>query len=919
MLKITSFKTEYQTNPIGLDVEKPRFSWVLESKNQSTQQTGYNLSVSDDVGMVWTSGDAQSEISVLVTYGGPPLKPQRKYKVALTIKDNHGMTASTIGWFETGLLSNSHIQGKWITHGYEDKVEPCPVYTRTFNTNGKIKKARIYASALGVYQIELNGKKIGDAFLAPGWTSYKTRVQYQTYDITHLLHENNQIEITSANGWFSGEFGFTMEANHYGKRNAVWAQIEITYEDGSREMICTDESWRYGTGPRRYSEIYHGEVIDHNYSVVTEGNAVLLDYSMTVLRAQESEPVRITRRMEATRCITTPKGETVYDFGQNLTGIIELRVTLPKDTKLTLQHAEVLDKEGNFYTDNLRGARATDIFICKGEGEEVFLPAFTFHGFRYVKLEGAKLELNALTACVLHTDMEPTGEFSCSHEGVNRLWKNIQWGQRGNFLDVPTDCPQRDERLGWTGDAQMFAATAAYNFNVALFFTKWLRDLYAEQSIEMGVPHVVPNILGNFEGAAAWSDAATIIPWTLYEAYGDTRLIAEQYESMKLWVEYIRTKAGEKHLWQTGHQYGDWVASDREEISEGRTGSTDVYLIATAYYAYSTHLLVKTAKLLGKKEDETEYTQLYEDIVNAFQQEYITATGRLVSETQTGCLMALHFNLAKPEHRERILNSLISNLNKHNNHLTTGFVGTPYLCHVLSENGQHDLAGTVFLKRDYPSWLYCVDQGATTIWERWNSMKPDGSFDESGMNSFNHYAYGSVGSWMAQKLGGLNLVEAGYKKSRIEPMPIKGITQATASIKTVYGLLSCSWECKSGIFTADISVPCNTTAIIALPGKEEVHVGSGNYHYEYETDLKLAYERYSMESTLRELFENPISLGILKQYSPEITDNPMIEFALGQSIAQLLPMMPEGGAALFDMAIQAANNADNNEGAEIRR
>ena len=910
MLKISELKTEYRQNPIGLDVAKPRFSWILKSDRNDTVQCSYSIIVKGADGIVWDSGKVENSQSVLSVYSGLMLKPRTRYNVTVAVHDNHGESAAAEGWFETGLMSCDNRKASWITHGYEDKVEACPVYVREFDLSGKVKAARVYASALGVYELEMNGRKAGDAFLAPGWTSYHTRVQYQTYDITDMMEETNKVVITSANGWFAGEFGFAGGVSHYGSRTAVWAQIEIDYEDGHTDTIVTDSGWQYGSGPRRYAEIYHGEVIDHNIPVKIEGNAIAFDYPISVLTAQESESVRITERLKPAARMITPKGEVVYDFGQNLTGIIEARLNCPKGTKVVLGHAEVLDKEGNFYTENLRSARAEDTFICAGEGEETFLPAFTFHGFRYIRVEGLsdKREEDCFTACVLHTDMEAAGHFQCSNEAVNRLQQNIRWGQRGNFLDIPTDCPQRDERLGWTGDAQVFASTAAYNYNTALFFTKWLRDLKAEQTLEHGVPHVIPNILSNIEGAAAWSDAAAIIPWEMYQAYGDIRLLADQYDSMRDWVEYIRSKAGESHLWQTGHQYADWLALDNEPAS--RVGATDPYLVATAYYAYSTDLTARAAKVLGKTEDAALYAKLHDDIVSAFRKEYITETGRMVSETQTGCVLTLHFDLAKPEHRERIFQSLTVNLANHNNHLTTGFVGTPYLCHVLSNNGSHETAGTVFLKHDYPSWLYCVDMGATTIWERWDSMKKDGSFDESGMNSFNHYAYGSVGSWMYQKLGGLQIEEPGYKKSRIAPVPIKGITCAEASVRTVYGELSCKWECTDHKMTVDIAVPCNTTATVCLPGKEEFLVASGSYHYEYQTELELEYERYSMESTLGEILDNPVAMEILSQHAPGIADNPMIQFALEQSISQLTALMPEGSVQLFAMVIKACNDAE---------
>jgi alpha-L-rhamnosidase len=911
MLAVSEFKTEYRVNPIGIDVSCPRFSWILESDQNNTVQKSYHLKITAHDGVVWDSDVVQSAESVLVEYAGTPFKPCTRYDAVLVVQDNYGDSAEAKGFFETGLMRRENFKGGWITHGYEDKVEACPVFIREFPAPGKIKSARIYASALGLYKISLNGQRSGDTFFAPGWTSYHKRVQYQSYDITDLLREKNRLEMTVANGWFSGELGFVITPNHYGSRAAAWVQVELVFEDGRTETIATGEDWQYGTGPVRYAEIYHGEIIDHTREITVDGNARYFDYSMDVLTAQESEPVRITERLKPVKHILTPKGEMVFDFGQNLTGIVETRLNCPAGTKIVLRHAEALDKDGNFYTENLRQARATDTFICRG-GEEIFLPGFTFHGFRYIKVEGLNEtpDSDCFTACVLHTDMEATGRFECSHKGVNRLQQNIRWGERGNFLDIPTDCPQRDERLGWTGDAQVFASTAAFNYNTALFFTKWLRDLKAEQTAEYGVPHVIPNILGDAEGAAAWSDAATIIPWTVYQTYGDKRLLAEQYDSMKGWVEYIRSKAGDTHLWQNGFQYADWLALDKEEGSD-RVGATDMYLVATAFYAWSAGIVAHAAKVLGYADDAKHYTQLQQDIREAFQKEYITQTGRMASETQTACVLALHFGLAGSEYRNRILQSLVSNLARHNNHLVTGFVGTPYLCHTLSENGRHELAGMVFLKQDYPSWLYAVNLGATTIWERWDSMHSDGSFDESGMNSFNHYAYGSIGSWMYQKLGGLQIAEAGYKKSRIAPLPVKGITRAETAIKTVYGELSCKWQCKNKVFTVDITVPCNTSAEVRLPGKTETFtLGSGSYHYEYPTDISLEMDRYSMESSLGELLDNPLAMTILKQYAPDIADNPMIRFARALSISQLIPQMPQGGAELFNMVITRCNEAE---------
>lgn len=626
---------------------------------------------------------------------------------------------------------------------------------------------------------------------------------------------------------------------------------------------------------------------------------------MENLTVQESDPVRITKRTPAKELIVTPKGEKVLDFGQNMAGIVEVKVKGAPGQKIVIRHAETLDKDGNFYSETLRQAKSIDTYICDGT-EQTFLPHFTFHGFRYICVEGLE-EINPadFTACTLHTDMKVTGNFTCSNEMVNQLYRNIQWGQRSNFLDIPTDCPQRDERLGWTGDAQVFCRTASYNMDTARFFAKWLHDMKSEQTREFGPPHVVPNILQ--DQAAAWSDAATVVPWTVYQMFGDQRILEDQYESMKGYVDYITEHCSENGLWQTGFQYGDWLALDKEESAD-RTGATDKFLIANAYYAYSADIVRQAAEVLGLEEDAKKYRELHEDIVRLFDEEYITRTGRVVSETQTGCVIALYFNLAQEKYRDRIAKSLETNIANHKNHLSTGFVGTPYLCHVLSENGMHDLAGTIFLKEDYPSWLYAVKKGATTIWERWNSILPDGNFDESGMNSLNHYAYGSIADWMFEELAGINRVEPGFKKILIRPRFIKGITAIDASYDSVYGVIRSAWSCKDGKITVDVSIPVNTTAQIVLPEKEEViEVGSGCWHYEYGTDTKLELDRFTMDMTLGALIQEPLAVELFNQYSPGMLDGPMIEFAYGMTISELTAVMPPEGAALFQMVLDTLN------------
>lgn len=912
ILKLVDLRIENQINPIGLSEQNPRFSWKLKSLNKNTVQKGYSLVVKKGSEEVWNSGEQESSQSVHVEYEGKELEPSSLYTVEVKAWDNHKEESYISGSFETDLLSYRNIQADWIASP-ENEIEALPVFVRRFELDKEVSLARVYVSSLGIYEIELNGEKVGKEYFSPGWTNYKERIQYQTYDITKQVAKENKIELTVANGWYKGILGFDLKANRYGDRLAAIAEVHLTFTDGTKEIIRTGKDWKVKEGKTRYAELYMGETIDHTVKDNEEKNAVVYEYDKSILIGQENEPVRITEKLNVIKKIETPKGETVLDFGQNITGVVELVTKQDKGKEIVIRHAEVLDKDGNFYPDTLREAISIDRFTCSGE-QDTFRPRFTFHGFRYIAVEGLSYEEvipEEFTACVMHSDMKQTGEFETSHKAVTQLQRNIQWGQRDNFLDIPTDCPQRDERLGWTGDAQVFARTAAFNYDVTLFFRKWLRDLKSEQTKEKGVPHVIPDILGIKEGAAAWSDAAVIIPWTMYQMYGDKRVLEEQYDSMKDWVDYMHAQSGDNCLWQTGFQYGDWLALDKEEISMGRTGSTDVYLIASAYFAYSTSLFIKVAEVLNRSEDIEKYRSLYERIKANFNKEYITTTGRIVSDTQTAAVVALHFDLVEEKYRERVLSTLVDKLGKFKNHLTTGFVGTPYIAHVLSNNGKHEMAGELLLKEDFPSWLYSVKMGATTIWERWNSIHFDGTFDESGMNSLNHYAYGSIGDWMYQQLGGLQIINPGYKKSRIAPRFIKGITSAKASLETPYGMLSCKWECVDKQINITIQIPENTTAVLNLPEKEEeIEVGSGFYEYTYVTETVLELERYSLDSTLGEILQQSLAVEMLEKMSPGMTDAPMIQFAYEQTINELLTHMPPEGVEMFQIVITELNKVE---------
>jgi alpha-L-rhamnosidase len=646
----------------------------------------------------------------------------------------------------------------------------------------------------------------------------------------------------------------------------------VTYSDGSEATIISDDNWKSSTGAIRYAEIYNGETIDARkektgwllpgYNDENWSGVKVADFSLDNLIATINEPVKKHETFKSVKIFTTPKGEKVIDFGQNLVGWVVLKVKGNAGDTVTISHAEVLDKEGNFYTANLRAAKAQDHYILKGGGEETFEPHFTWHGFRYVKLEGYPGELKPedFTAVTLYSDMKQTGTFTSSNPLINQLQHNIQWGQKGNFLDVPTDCPQRDERLGWTGDAQVFSRTASFNMNVNNFFDKWMKDVAADQLPNGSVPFVIPNVLGNgAAGSAGWSDVATIVPWNMYLAYGDKKILQDQYPSMKAWVEYIHHQS-RNDLWNTGFDFGDWLFYRPEDDNDGRAAVTDKYLIAQCFYAHSTQLLINAAKVLNKEEDVKTYSELLQKIKDAFLKEYVTPNGRLVAGTQTAYVLALNFDMLPDSLRAQAAARLAENIKSYNNHLTTGFLGTPYLCEVLTRFGYDSVAYKLLLQDTYPSWLYPVKMGATTIWERWDGEKPDSTFETPGMNSFNHYAYGAIGDWMYRKMVGIDTYEdgVGYKHIKIKPHIGGDFTFASASLDTYYGKVSNNWKVEKDSLVMDVEIPANTTATVYIPakdlgsikesgknlpqinglkvmGKEDnyvvVEVGSGVYHF----------------------------------------------------------------------------------------
>jgi alpha-L-rhamnosidase len=846
-VKVVNLLTENQTNPIGLDVQQPRFTWQLMSEQRNISQTAYEITVSGSKGTAWKSGKITSSQSVQVAYAGTALQSGKKYTWQVRVWDNNGKTSvwSEPAFFQTAFLNASDWKAKWIEADLtEDSINrPALYFRKQFSSSKKIVSAIVYITAHGMYEAQINGKRIGDAYLTPGWTSYKKRLQYQVYDVTNLVTTgNNAIGVITGNGWYRGFLAWGGNKDIYGKKTGVLFQLDINYSDGTTATIVSDESWRSSTGSIRFSEIYHGETIDAreekagwstaSYNDGSWSGVKTQSYSNDILLATYNEPVKKHETFKALKIFTTPKGEKVIDFGQNLVGWVMVKANGNAGDKITIRHAEVLDKEGDFYIDNLRAANATATYILSGKGEEAFEPHFTFYGFRYIKIEGVNdIKPENFTAVALYSDMKPTGTFVSSNTLINQLQHNIQWGQRGNFLDVPTDCPQRDERLGWTGDAQAFSRTASFNFGVNNFFAKWLRDVEADQLPSGGVPFVVPNVLGpGAIAATGWADVATIIPWNMYLAYGDKKILENQYNSMAAWVGYME-KASKNYLWNTGFHFGDWLFYRPFDDNDGRSAVTDKYMIAQCFFANSVQIMINTAKVLGKNEDANKYTSLLKNVKDAFLKEYVTANGRLVSGTQTAYVLALNFDMLPENLREQTVNKLVENIKSYNNHLTTGFLGTPYLCHVLNRFGKTDVAYTLLMQETYPSWLYPVKMGATTIWERWGGIHPDSTFEPASMNSFNHYAYGAIGDWMYRVVAGLDTYDdaPGYKHIKIQPHIGGGLTNASASLQTYYGKASSGWKLEGNKIIMDIEIPANTTATVFVPASnKEAITENGN-------------------------------------------------------------------------------------------
>jgi alpha-L-rhamnosidase len=873
-------RCEYRVDPLGVDTTSPKLSWILQAEERGQRQSAYQiLAASSEEGLetgedlLWDSGKVSSGESVNVPYEGEELRSGSCCVWKVRVWDGLGNPSpySEPAVWEMGLLERSDWAGQWMGLGedalgdlepptgekFDEKARglaPSPYLRREFELEGAVRRARLYATARGVYELHLNGHKVGDDVLAPGWTDYHRRIQYQTYDVTEMVVEGlNALGGILGDGWFAGFYGMDPKRTgaHYGAHPQLLVQLDVEYDDGTRESIVSDDAWKSSLGPIEFSDLLMGEFYDARKEMPgwdepgfddSEWVPVSLqDIGDTLLVAEPNQPVKVTREIEAKEITQPAEGTYVFDLGQNMVGWVRLRVRGEAGNRVTLRHAEALNPDGTIYTANLRTARQTDSYVLKGEGEEVFEPHFTFHGFRYVEVTGypGEPQLDSVTGCVVHSATLPSGSFECSNPMVNQLQNNIVWGQRGNFLSVPTDCPQRDERLGWMGDAQVFVHTACFNMDVSTFFTKWMVDVEDAQSPEGAFPDVAPllpdlSVLNLSSGAPAWGDAGIIVPWTLYRNYGDTRLVDKHYDAMNRWMEYLRE--ANPDLLRTerlGNNYGDWLSPKGDHTPKD--------LLATAYWAYDARLMAEMAVAIERQDDARKYEELFRGIKDTFIEAYVSSDGRVKGDTQTCYTLALHMDLLPTDLRGAAAEYLVEAIEREDRHLSTGFVGVGYLCPVLTETGHTDVAYRLLNNRTFPSWGYTIRQGATTIWERWDGWTEENGFQSPNMNSFNHYSLGSVGEWLYRHVAGIDQEprSSGYKHIVIHPHPGGDLTSARAEYDSVRGRIASEWEIDDDKLRLRVTIPANTTATVHVPAPDGAAITEGDYPLEQAKDVEL--------------------------------------------------------------------------------
>ncbi|MFD1316371.1 family 78 glycoside hydrolase catalytic domain [Namhaeicola litoreus] len=862
-------------NPIGFYDATPTFSWKLPISSMANQQTAYQIVAATDPKLLpdnpdlWNSEKQLSNQSTYINYAGKSLISRQKvyWQIRYWNEEEKQSNWSEVNHFELGLLSNSDWKAKWTglatasdsIKGRTGVVTHRPQYLRkNFELSSDVVSARLYVTAKGVFDAWLNGKNISDDVMPPGWTPYNKRIETITYDVTSFVASGqNTLSFELAPGWHSGRLGWNKSIWANSKSPKILCQLEILMADGSKETILSDDTWVGTTnGPIRFSEIYDGEIYDANLEIPNwtsntfddrNWNTVEVDSIETgvKLEPKRHSNVKQMQILPSQEVIKNSDFSAIFDLKQNMVGVPLLKVPVKKGDTLIIRFAEMLSPDGSFFTENYRSAHSTDYYIASESKTIEWSPKFTFHGFRYVELSGydtSKVPTKDwVTGLVQYSNFKNQGNFTSSHEKLNQLQSNIIWGLRGNFFDIPTDCPQRDERLGWTGDAQVFAPTSIFNADVHAFWASWLQSLRESQFDNGGIPFVVPDVLKNDKVSSGWGDAAVVIPWEIYYRTGDLEILEENFDMMKNWINFHESETTNyiSHM----NSFSDWLQpyARENEQKESRFGDTPMNYISTAYFAHVTKLAQQTAEVLGKNKEEQEFKILFSSIQNAFQKEFFDETGRIKNDkgTQTGYLMAIGFGLLSDEMEQKAIPHLLEKIKEADDHLRTGFLGTPLLSKVLDKIGRSDVMFTLLLNETYPSWFYSINQGATTIWERWNSYSKTEGFSKERMNSLNHYAYGAIGQWMYERIAGIAPLEPGYKKIRIAPLVGGGLTSASGSYNSPFGIIKSSWELENEIFKLEITIPPNTKAEVQIPCNKENEVQLDGVSISNNNNIKL--------------------------------------------------------------------------------
>jgi len=846
-MRVSGLTCEYLSAPLGLGEAQPRLGWVLDSPRRGEVQSAYRVLVASspellakDQGDLWDSGKILGNRTSQVAYGGTPLTSGQQcfWKVCAWDRDGAQTPFSEMSSWSTGLLDQSDWSGKWIgqtSQAPDTAAEirtpgPKPVWLRAeFNVEKPVKRAVVYATARGVFDLHLNGSRVSDDMFAPEWTDFNKRIQYRTWDVTaRVVQGANALGAVLADGWYSGFLAWQPWRGSYGYQNSFLTQLVIEFQDGSKQVVVSDDSWRVNNGPLLEADFQMGEVYDARlelsgwdspaYDDAAWKPADVFEAPGVPLVALDVQPVRVTQEIKP-RAIFQPKpGVYVLDMGTNFAGVVRLKVNGKAGDKVVLRYAERLNPDSTVYTENLRRARATDTYILKGGGEEIWEPRFTFHGFQYVELTGYPGEpsMDAVTGLVINSDTPVAGSFECSSPMINQLMSNVVRSQRANFISVPTDCPQRDERLGWMGDAQIFIRTATTNMDVAAFFTKWMQDVEDAQAPDGCYSEISPRYgrMQGHGGAAGWSDAGIVIPWTVHLVYGDNRIIERHWDSMVRWMDYVlRDNPDFVRRNGRGSDYGDWLSIGADTPKE---------ILATAYWAYDAHLMSKMAQAVGREEEAKKYEELFESVRAAFQKEYVSADGHVAGETQTGYLLALYFDLLPDSLRPKAAALLVENIKAKDWHLSSGFLGVRQINPVLTMMGYPDVAWRLLETETFPSWFYPIVNGATSIWERWDGWTKEKGFQDVGMNSFNHYSLGSVGEWLYASVAGIDLdpSEPGFGRLLLRPRPGGSVTWVKAEYKSIHGPVVSDWKVEGDTLSLEVSLPANTSGRLYLPCPE---------------------------------------------------------------------------------------------------